>query len=124
MASLRGRINEVARRLCALADDLDRHGQTMSSSVVRVGVEEITRLQNETEKSKVYDYDSAPTDPAHGGKMTAQQAADRIDELTVALRSLLHVHIETWAFATDRRDTLPDSRHEIAVARKVLGSDW
>ena len=28
-----------------------------------------------------YDYDNAPTDPRHGGKLTAEMAAERIKEL-------------------------------------------
>ena len=36
----------------------------------------------------VYDYDSAPTDPRHGGKLTAEQARERIAELEAALRDL------------------------------------
>jgi len=36
-----------------------------------------------------YDYDNAPTDPAHGGKLTAEMAAARIAELEAALRGLL-----------------------------------
>ena len=36
-----------------------------------------------------YDHDNAPTDPAHGGKMTAEMAAERIAELEAALRDLV-----------------------------------
>lgn len=36
-----------------------------------------------------YDYDKAPTDPAHGGKLTAEQAVERIAELEAALRDLV-----------------------------------
>ncbi len=32
-----------------------------------------------------YNYDAAPTDPAHGGKMTAEQATERIAELEQAI---------------------------------------
>lgn len=42
----------------------------------------------------VYDYDKAPTDPHHGGKLTAEMAADeikrlreRVDELEAIARS-------------------------------------
>lgn len=35
-----------------------------------------------------YDYDKAPTDPRHGGKMTAEQAAERIAELEDAMRDI------------------------------------
>ena len=35
-----------------------------------------------------YDYDRAPTDPRHGGKLTAEMAAGRIKELEDALRDL------------------------------------
>jgi hypothetical protein len=62
-----------------------------------------------------YDYDSAPTDPAHGGKMTADMARERIAalerrvvELQSALRSLVMLErvqapdmgskSRTWAF--------------------------
>lgn len=34
-----------------------------------------------------YGYDKAPTDPVHGGKMTAEQAGARIAELEAALRA-------------------------------------
>ena len=34
-------------------------------------------------------YDRAPTDPRHGGKLTAEQAAARIAELESALRDLV-----------------------------------
>lgn len=36
-----------------------------------------------------YDYDNATTDPAHGGKMTAEMAAERIKQLEDALRDLV-----------------------------------
>ena len=46
-----------------------------------------------------YDYDSAPTDPTHGGKMTAEQAGERIawlearvQELEKALMPFAHFH--------------------------------
>lgn len=45
----------------------------------------------------------------------------RIGELERALQKLLFVHIETWAYATSRRDTLPDSSAEIAQAKMLLG---
>ena len=35
-----------------------------------------------------YDYDRAPTDPRHGGKLTEEMAAERIKELEDALRDL------------------------------------
>ncbi len=35
-----------------------------------------------------WDYDNAPTDLRHGGKMTAAQAVERIKELEDALRDL------------------------------------
>jgi hypothetical protein len=41
----------------------------------------------------VYDYDSAPTDPAHGGTLTADMARERIDEL-VAERERLRIALD------------------------------
>lgn len=41
---------------------------------------------------KVYDYDQAPTDPRHGGKLTAEQASTRLADLETEnnkLRSML-----------------------------------
>ena len=39
------------------------------------------------ENLMAYDYDNAPTDPAHGGKLTAEMARERIAELEAALRA-------------------------------------
>lgn len=36
-----------------------------------------------------HDYDNAPTDPTHGGKLTAEMSAARIAELEEALRDLV-----------------------------------
>jgi hypothetical protein len=35
-----------------------------------------------------WDYDNAPTDPRHGGKLTAAKAVERLKELEDALRDL------------------------------------
>lgn len=36
-----------------------------------------------------YDYDRAPTDPRHGGKLTAEMAAERIAELEAIAHSTM-----------------------------------
>ncbi len=40
-----------------------------------------------------YDYDNAPTDPTHGGKMTAEQAAEEIRRLRGALEKIQRLSI-------------------------------
>ena len=42
----------------------------------------------QTDVIMAYDYDRAPADPRHGGKLTAEMAAERIKELEEALRDL------------------------------------
>jgi len=49
----------------------------------------------------------APTDPAHGGKMTAEQMAERIKDLETALRNFLALEIRPTN----------DKRNDFAVMR-------
>lgn len=37
----------------------------------------------------IWNYDNAPTDPNHGGKMTAEMAAKRIEDLERVVRDFL-----------------------------------
>ena len=63
-----------------------------------------------------WDYDNAPTDPAHGGKLTAEQACARIDELELALVDLYNLCMaKGWG-------TSPMVR-EMLAARRAIRSE-
>lgn len=55
-----------------------------------------------------WDYDNAPTDPTHGGKMTAEMACEYIDVLLREIAHLKRRNDSTRGHAmTDRRESHP-----------------
>jgi hypothetical protein len=60
-----------------------------------------------------WDYDDAPTDPTHGGKLTAEMAAERIAKLEAALAQKTRVGM--WSYIEDMiAEAVKDEREACA----------
>jgi hypothetical protein len=67
-----------------------------------------------------YDYDNAPTDPTHGGKMTAEQAAHRIAQLERALFAMFDAYEGVYDMKGPPLRQSDAAKHAEGLARDAL----
>jgi Lar family restriction alleviation protein len=71
------RLRDALKHICNLPRDLD--ALQLRSQTVAIAHEAM---------KEPWDYDNAPTNPHHGGKLTAEQAAERIAQLEAELHAI------------------------------------